>query len=134
MDAKYLIKTEVDRIADTVRGEAREGLMQIADKLYRRNPREWKKAGVTSREAALARLKNRNLRSPPELGGLREGQAAALAFSETFEGDRVAALSSGGLRRPPSSGGLRRLRFFSRANAASRLVTPAFFHSRGFRL
>ena len=95
MDAKYLIKTEVDRIADTVRGEAREGLMQIADKLYRRNPREWKKASVASREAALARLKNRNLRSPPELGGLREGQAAALAFSETFEGDRVAALMFG---------------------------------------
>ena len=95
VDAKYLAKTEVDRIADTVRSEAQEGLMSIADKLYRRNPREWKKAGVASREAALARLKNRNVRSLPELGGLREGPAAALAFTESYEGDRVAALMFG---------------------------------------
>jgi hypothetical protein len=95
MDAKYLVKTEIDRIADTVRSEAQEGLMAIADKLYRRNPREWKKAGLASREAALARLKSRNVRSLPELGGLREGPAAALAFSESYEGDRVAALMIG---------------------------------------
>ena len=95
MDAKYLAKTEVDRIADTVRSEVQEGLMRIADKLYKRNPKEWKKSGVESREAALARLGNRKLRSLPELGGLREGQAAALAFSESYEGDRVAALMFG---------------------------------------
>ena len=71
MDAKYLIKTEVDRIADTVRGEAREGLMQIADKLYRRNPREWKKAGVASREAALAR---RHVAGRQHLGTRGRGQ------------------------------------------------------------
>lgn len=95
VDAKYLLKTEVDRIADTNRTEVMSGLILIADKLYRRNPKEWKKAGVTSREAALERLKNRFYRSLPELGGLREGQAAALAFSETYSGDRVAALMLG---------------------------------------
>jgi len=95
VDAKYLAKTEVDRIADTVRSEVQDGLRRIADKLYKRNPREWKKAGMDSREAALARLVNRKLRSLPELGGLREGQAAALAFSESYEGDRVAALMFG---------------------------------------
>ncbi|MBI2277379.1 MAG: hypothetical protein HYU74_08520 [Dechloromonas sp.] len=95
VDAKYLLKTEVDRIADTNRAEVMGGLMQIADKLYKRNPKEWKKAGVTSREAALERLKNRFYRSLPELGGLREGPAAALAFSETYSGDRVAALMLG---------------------------------------
>ena len=95
VDAKYLAKTEVDRIADTVRGEVVDGLMLIADKLYKRNPREWKKAGVVSREAALVRLKRRNVQSLPELGGRREGLAAALAFSETYEGDRVAALMFG---------------------------------------
>lgn len=95
VDAKYLLKTEVDRIADANRAEVMGGLMLIADKLYRRNPKEWKKAGVTSREAALERLKNRHYKSLPELGGLREGQAAALAFSETYTGDRVAALMLG---------------------------------------
>ncbi|MBK7417210.1 MAG: hypothetical protein IPJ38_20965 [Dechloromonas sp.] len=95
VDIKYLAKSEVDRIADTNRAEVMEGLLLIADKLYKRNPKEWKKAGVDSREAALARLKNRFYRSLPELGGSREGPAASLAFTETYTGDRVAALMLG---------------------------------------
>lgn len=95
VDVKYLVKSEVDRIADTNRSEVVSGLLLIADKLYKRNPKEWKKAGVASREAAIERLKMRYYRSLPELGGLREGQAASLAFSETYGGDRVAALMLG---------------------------------------
>ena len=95
VDAKYLLKTEVDRIADTNRAEVVNGLLLIADKLYKRNPREWKKAGMPTREAALARLKQRLQHNWPELNGLREGGAAALAFSETYTGDRVAALMFG---------------------------------------
>ncbi|MDP3639169.1 MAG: hypothetical protein Q8R51_17480, partial [Azonexus sp.] len=56
VDVKYLAKSEVDRMADTNRTEVIDGLMLIAEKLYKRNPKEWKKAGVDSREAALARL------------------------------------------------------------------------------
>ncbi len=95
VDVKYLAKSEVDRVADTTRTEVMDGLMLIADKLYKRNPKEWKKAGMASREAALERLRNRFYRSLPELGGLREGQAASLAFTETYTGDRVAALMLG---------------------------------------
>ncbi len=95
VDVKYLAKTEVDRIADTNRAEVIDGLLSIADKLYKRNPKEWKKAGLASREAALERLRNRNYRSWPELSGWREGQAAALAFNEAYAGDRVAALVFG---------------------------------------
>lgn len=73
VDAKYLLKTEVDRIADTNRAEVVNGLLLIADKLYKRNPREWKKAGMPTREAALARLKQRLQHNWPELNGLREG-------------------------------------------------------------
>jgi hypothetical protein len=93
VNAKYLLKTEIDRVADTSRAEVMAGLMLIADKLYKRNPREWKKAGVASREAALARLSER--RGPAELGGAREGQAANLAFADAYSGDRVAALMFG---------------------------------------
>jgi hypothetical protein len=95
VDVKYLAKSEVDRVADTTRTEVMDGLMLIADKLYKRNPKEWKKAGMASREAALERLRNRFYRNLPELGGLREGQAASLAFTETYTGDRVAALMLG---------------------------------------
>lgn len=95
VDMKYLAKTEVDRIADTNRSEVVEGLILIADKLYKRNPKEWKKAGLASREEALEKLRRRVFASWPEFGGLREGQAAALAFTETYTGDRVAALVYG---------------------------------------
>ncbi len=92
---KYLAKTEVDRIADTTRKETVEGLLLIADKLYKRNPREWKKGGALSREAAVERLRQRQTNNWPEFNGLREGQAASLAFSENYVGDRVAALVFG---------------------------------------
>jgi hypothetical protein len=95
VDVKYLAKTEVDRIADTVRADVTAGLLLIADKLYRRNPREWKKASMASREAAVERLRLRQYRSFPELGGARERQAATLAFTEGYQGDRVAALVFG---------------------------------------
>jgi hypothetical protein len=95
VDVKYLAKTEVDRMADATRTEVIGGLLGIADKLYRRNPKEWKKSGLASREAAVDRLRQRHLRKWPELGGLRERQAAALAFTEAYAGDRVAALVFG---------------------------------------
>lgn len=95
VDVRYLAKSEVDRIAETNRADVVGGLLLIADKLYRRNPKEWKKAGLASREAALERLRQRNHRGWPELNGQREGQAAALAFSEIYAGDRVAALVFG---------------------------------------
>lgn len=93
VDAKYLAKTEIDRVADSSRAEVVAGLMLIADKLYRRNPREWKKAGQPSREAALERLQRRT--PAADLGGSREGQAASLAFREDYAGDRVGALVFG---------------------------------------
>ena len=94
VDVRYLAKTEVDRIAETNRSEVVAGLLLIADKLYKRNPKEWKKNAV-SREAALDKLKNRHYRNWPELNGQREGAAAALAFTEGYSGDRVAALVFG---------------------------------------
>lgn len=95
VDARYLLKTEVDRIADTTRREIVDGLLLIADKLYKRNPREWRQAGLPSREAAVDRLRRRLQNDWPELLGQRERFAAQLAFSEGFSGDRVAALVFG---------------------------------------
>lgn len=92
---KYLVKTEVDRMADATRKETVEGLLLIADKLYKRNPREWRQAGLPSREAAVDRLRRRLQNDWPELLGQRERFAAQLAFSEGFAGDRVAALVFG---------------------------------------
>lgn len=82
-------------MADTTRRDVVDGLLRIADKLYRRNPREWKQAGQPSREAAVQRLRQRMAVEWPELAGKRERLAAAQAFNEEFTGDRVAALMLG---------------------------------------
>lgn len=95
VDAKYLAKTEIDRVADLSRSEVVGGLLAIADKLYKRNPREWKRGGQVSREAAVERLRQWRVVAWPEFNGLREGPAAALAFTDSFAGDRVAALVYG---------------------------------------
>lgn len=95
VDGRYLLKTEIDRVADTTRRDVVDGLLRIADKLYRRNPREWKQAGQPSRETAVQRLRQRMAVEWPELAGKRERLAAAQAFNEEFTGDRVAALMLG---------------------------------------
>ena len=95
VDPRYLAKTDVDRIIDTVRAEVLGSLRRFAEKLYRRNPREWKKANQASAEAAVSRLFSSRRVDFPELEGRREGAAAMLAFREDYAGDRVLALMAG---------------------------------------
>ncbi len=91
---RYIAKTDVDRVVDANRAEVIGGLRRIAEKLYKRNPREWKKSGQPSLEAALERL-FAGRPDFPELEGRREGPAAAFAFSPNYQGDRVLALMAG---------------------------------------
>ncbi|MDD2883709.1 MAG: hypothetical protein PHT48_01545 [Dechloromonas sp.] len=95
VDAKYLLKTEVDRMADAGRQQLVDGLLLVADKLYRRNPRELKKTGLVDRQMAISRLRQHHKHGWPELLGARERHAASLAFAENYSGDRVAALMFG---------------------------------------
>lgn len=93
-DPRYIAKTEIDRVIDADRAEVLAGLRRIADKLYKRNPREWRKSGQLSRDAALERLFAGRL-DFPELDGKREGAAAMLAFRPDYRGDRVLAVVAG---------------------------------------
>jgi hypothetical protein len=72
------------------------GLMLIADKLYQAQSEGVEKSrcgqprgGAGTFEKCVFTAACRNS------AGLREGQAAALAFSENYTGDRVAALMLG---------------------------------------
>lgn len=96
LEPGQLAKTDVDRVADAHRREVFASLRLIAEKLYRRNPREWKKGGQPSMEAALARVFQA---SPPwrlpELGERHGTEAVLLALREDYRGDRVAAFVAG---------------------------------------
>ena len=93
-DPRYLAKTEIDRVIDLDRAEVIAGLRRVAEKLYRRNPREWKKSGQSGIDAALDRLFAGSV-DFIELEGRREGAAALFAFSPNYHGDRVLAMMAG---------------------------------------
>ncbi len=93
-DPRYLAKTEIDRVIDANRAEIKAGLRRIAEKLYKRNPREWRKSGQAGIDAALDRLFAGRV-DFPELEGRREGAAASYAFSPVYQGDRVLAVMAG---------------------------------------
>ena len=90
----FLAKSDIDRVIDANRAEVVAGLRRLAEKLYRRNPKEWRKSGQPSPEAAVNRLFSGAV-SFPELEGRREGAAALYAFSPNYQGDRVLALMAG---------------------------------------
>ena len=88
-----LAQSDVNRMATLGMRDNLDSLLHIADKLYRRNPAEWRKTGAASREDALRQLRNALARTAPwpALQGKRDIAALSLALSLDFTGDRVAA-------------------------------------------
>ena len=95
-DPKQIAKSDIDRVADLHRREVFVGVRVLADKLYRRNPREWKKGGNASIEAALDRLLDpRTGWRLAEADSRRDTDAILLSLREDYAGDRVAAFIAG---------------------------------------
>lgn len=100
-----LVQSDSNRITQVTMEANLASLMLLADKLYRRNPAEWKKTAA-SREAALAAIQSAITAPPQEdaagndaglpwapLAGQRDIAALSLALSPAFTGDRVAAFT-----------------------------------------
>lgn len=87
-----LLQSEGNRLAQAAMRANLQSLRLLADKLYRRNPLEWRKTAGT-REAALARLTTvlEGRQAWSALGPARDVAALSLALAPTFDGDRVAA-------------------------------------------
>lgn len=94
---KNLAKSDMDLITDIHLDEIREHIRELMIKLYKRNPRELAKVpGMTLNERlASVMTVERPESGYAELGGLDGIDALYLAFSETFQGDRVFALMVG---------------------------------------
>ena len=94
--ASQLVKTDIDRVAEAHQREVFANLRLLAEKLYRRNPRELKKSGHTTIAAGVARIFERqHAWHLPELQSRRGTQAIHLAFQESYRGDRVLAFVAG---------------------------------------
>ena len=95
-EPSQLAKTDIDRVAEAHQREIFSSLRLLAEKLYRRNPREWRKGGQASLEAAVARIFEANHGWHfAELENRRGTDAIHLAFREDFAGDRVLAFVAG---------------------------------------
>ncbi len=91
-----LAKSDIDRVAEAHQREIFLNLRLLAEKLYRRNPREFRKGGHGHPAAAIARIfEGRHDWQFPELRGARGTQAIQLAFRDDYAGDRVLAFVAG---------------------------------------
>ncbi|HVR51475.1 MAG TPA: hypothetical protein VMS38_17170 [Pseudorhodoferax sp.] len=87
------VQSDTNRMATLAMRDNLASLMLLADKLYRRNPAEWRRNGQASRDAALDHLAAaiRMAQPPSSLLGRRDIAAMALALQSDFAGDRVNA-------------------------------------------
>lgn len=87
-----LAKTDIDLVTETHQQIVFVTLKQLATKLYKRNPEEWKKEGHESIEAAVSNLSSDPF---PAVEGKLSVDCIRLAFDEEFQGDRVKAFVAG---------------------------------------
>ncbi len=94
--AKELLKSDIDAVAEVHLRESIASARLLMEKLYRRNPRELRKSGDATPEAAVARAfdPSRAWRFP-ELSDARGIEALQIAFRPDFTGDRVFAFGVG---------------------------------------
>lgn len=95
-DPRQVGKSDIDRVADAHRRAIFASVRALAEKLYRRNPREWKKGGHASIEKALDRLLDpRTGWRLAEAAGRTGTDAILLSLQADFAGDRVAVFVAG---------------------------------------
>lgn len=85
-------QSDVNRVATLAMRDNLDSLYRLLDKLYRRNPAEWKKT-ASSREEAINRVRTtiEARQSWADLHGKSDIAALSLALDPTFQGDRAAA-------------------------------------------
>lgn len=96
LQASDFAKTDIDSAVEIFLQESLASARLLTEKLYKRNPREWRRGGYASGDAAVDRAFDpRFAWRFPELGNVRGTEALQLAFQPEFAGDRVFALGVG---------------------------------------
>ncbi len=88
-----LAQSDVNRLATLGMRDNLQSLTRLLEKLYRRNPAEWRKTSNISREDAMAQVQATITQRQPwaALQGKRDIDAMAMVLAPEFKGDRVAA-------------------------------------------
>jgi hypothetical protein len=94
--ASDLAKSDIDVAGEVHLREALASARLLMEKLYRRNPREWRKGGFASMDAAMARAFDPGARFRfSELHDAQGVDAILLALKPDYAGDRVFAFGTG---------------------------------------
>lgn len=93
MSFDQFAQTDFNRTATMAMRDNLDSLGRLLEKLYRRNPSEWRKAGFVDIQAAIGQGKARIQvgEIPADLDGLRDIEVLSVAMDPAYQGDRVAA-------------------------------------------
>ena len=88
-------QTSVDRMATLSMRDNLQSLYVLMNKLYLRNPNQWRQSGYTDAVSAAREIRRaiENRQPLPALGDRRDLVALSYSLSPDFRGDRVGALS-----------------------------------------
>lgn len=97
LSADQFVQNDVNRVQTLAMRDNLDSLVRLLEKLYRRNPGEWRKAGFTDLQSAVvqgdARIRAGEV--PEALDGLRDIEVLSVAMDPRYPGDRVAAFVLG---------------------------------------
>lgn len=91
--ASEFFQSHADRMATLGMRNNLNSLYRLMDKLYLRNPREWRKTGLPNAAAAAAAVHKAIETDQPlaQLGGRKDVVALSYTLSAQYQGDRVGA-------------------------------------------
>lgn len=97
MSFDQLGQTDFNRTVTIAMRDNLNSLTRLLEKLYRRNPREWRKTGAADINAAVSAGRHaiETGQTPAGLHGLRDIQILSVALDPQYQGDRVAAFVLG---------------------------------------
>ena len=95
MEVKEWGQSDVNRMATLSMQANLQSLYVLMEKLYRRNPQEWRKGGFDSREHAMQAVKKaiESAQPWPDLLDQRDIAGMSMALAPEFSSDSVAALT-----------------------------------------
>lgn len=97
MSVDQLAQTDFDRTVTIAMRDNQASLQKLLEKLYKRNPAEWKKSGAPDLATALKAGRSAIFtgRAPRQLEGLGDIQILSVSLDPAYQGDRVAAFVFG---------------------------------------
>lgn len=92
-----LMQSDFNRTVTIAMRDNLDSLYRLQEKLYRRNPKQWRKAGYANLENALANGRHAivNGLPPADLTGLQDIEILSVALDPVYQGDRVGAFIYG---------------------------------------